>query len=205
MEVAMSIPRRALLTAVTLAVLAPAAWAQTPPGRLRGTVTSFAGDTLDLAVASGETVRLSVGDKTGVAALVPTSLADIKPGSYIGTAAVPGKGGTLVALEVHVFPEAMRGTGDGHRAWDLQPDSTMTNGAVGDVVGTTDRTLTVTYKGGQQTVQVPDATPIVTFVPGTPDLLTPGAHVIAFFEKAADGSLHALRIVVGKNGLVPPM
>jgi Domain of unknown function (DUF5666) len=195
--------RRVLLTAAVLCGIASAASAQ--PMRIRGTVQSLTGDSLVLVPNAGGTLAVVLTDKTGVSAVMPSSLGDIKPGSYVGTAAMPGKGGTLVALEVHVFPEAMRGAGDGHRPFDLQPESTMTNGTVGDVTASTGTTLTMTYKGGQQTVQVPDGTPIVTFAPGGRELLAPGAHVIVFADKGADGKLTAARVLAGKDGLVPPM
>ena len=199
----MPILRRLLLTFAGLCCLATAAAAQ--PARLRGTVDALTGDTLALTTRTGDKASIALTGKTGISAVVPFALADIKPGSYVGAAAVPGKGGVLVALEVHVFPEAMRGTGDGHRPFDLQPESTMTNGTVGDVAAASGTTLTVTYQGGQQTIQVPDGTPIVTMAAGGRDLLVPGAHVIVFADKAADGSLTALRVLAGKDGLTPPM
>jgi hypothetical protein len=199
----MRVPRRGFLAVALLCCLASSAHAA--PARLRGTVESLTGDTLIITVRGAARVTLTLADTTAVIAVVPFDLAEIKPGSYVGTAAVPGKGGTLVALEVHVFPEAMRGTGEGHRPFDLQPDSTMTNGTVGDVVGTTARTLTVTYKGGEKTVQVPEGTPVVTMAPANRDLLVPGAHVIVFAENAADGTLTATRVLAGKDGLTPPM
>ncbi len=200
----MQLFRQSIFTAAVLFGCTAAAVAQTPT-RLRGTIDAVTGDVLTLTTQAGGKTELTLTASTGVSAIVPFNLADIKPGSYIGTAAVPGKGGVLVALEVHVFPEALRGTGDGHRPFDLQPDSTMTNGTVGDVTASNGETLIVTYKGGQQTVVVPQGTPIVTIAPGSRALLTQGAHVIAFADKAADGKLTAARILAGKDGLVPPM
>jgi hypothetical protein len=198
--------RRSLLATILLCAWAGSAGAQAMPSvRVRGTIASLTGNTLSVTSTAGATQTLLVPPESIVTQLVATSLDAVKPGSFIGTAAVPGKGGTLVALEVHVFPESMRGTGEGHRPFDLKPESTMTNGTVGDVVGTVGRTLTVRYQGGEQTVQVPPDTPIVTFEPGSHAQLTPGAHVIVFATKAADGALQASRILVGKDGLVPPM
>jgi hypothetical protein len=142
---------------------------------------------------------------TTVVAIVPIALEAIKPGSFIGTAAVPGADGTLRALEVHVFPESMRGTGEGHRPFDLQPQSTMTNGTVGSVTGTTGRTMTITYQGGEKTIDIPPGTPIVTYEPATRAMLVAGAHVILFGTEADGGAITATRIAVGKDGLVPPM
>lgn len=196
-------PARLLLAAALLCLSHPV-WAQTAE-RLRGTVETAGPDALSLATRDGRHVTVKLTAQTGYTEVLPSSLSDIKPGSYIGTAAVPGKGGVLVALEVHVFPEAMRGLGDGHRPFDLQPESTMTNGTVGDVTASNGETLTVTYNGGKQTVIVPPDAPIVTMAPGDAGLLAPGAHAIVFATRAADGSYTAGRILAGRNGLVPPM
>jgi len=180
--------------------------AQAPqPMRLRATIDAVDGKSLSLTTRAGEKVTVSLAPDAAVAAIVPVRLEDIKPGSFVGTAAVPQPDGTLRALEVHVFPESMRGTGEGHRPFDLQPQSTMTNGTVGTVTGSSDRTLTITYAGGEKTVAVAANTPIVTYEPGSPALLVPGAHIILFGNQAPDGKVTATRISVGKNGLVPPM
>ena len=131
--------------------------------------------------------------------------ADIKPRSYIGTAAMPQADGSLVAYEIQIFPESMRGVGEGHHPWDLQPQSTMTNGTVGDVVVTQGRTLTLRYKDGEKQVVVSEKAPIITYAPATAAMLTQGAHVIITATRQPDGSLVAQRIGVGKDGLVPPM
>lgn len=196
---------RRFVLAILAACLAGPALAQAPPVRVRGTVVGLAGATLTIRPRTGDDLPVLLTPATAIVSVVPIDLAAIKPGSYIGTAAMPGPNGTLVAMEVHVFPEAMRGTGDGHRPYDLAPDSTMTNGTVGDVVGTTGRTMTVTYKGGQKTVQVPDDTPIVAFEPGARDQLVAGAHVILFTSKGADGAATATRVLVGKDGMALPL
>ncbi|HEY1935763.1 MAG TPA: DUF5666 domain-containing protein [Acetobacteraceae bacterium] len=201
--------RRHLWRAAAVAawlVAAGAAQAQTPqPVRLRATIDAITADSISVTTRGGEKDTVALTPKTGVSAIAPVSLADIKSGSFIGTAAMPQSDGTQRALEVHVFPESMRGTGEGFRPFDLQPQSTMTNGTVGSVTGSSGRTLTISYKGGQQTVMVPPGTPVVTFEPGSRAMLVPGAHVIVFASKSADGTLTANRIAVGKNGLVPPM
>ena len=180
--------------------------AQAPqPMRLRATIDAVDGKSLSLTTRAGEKVTVSLAPDAAVAAIVPVRLEDIKPGSFVGTAAVPQPDGTLRALEVHVFPESMRGTGEGHRPFDLQPQSTMTNGTVGTVTGSSDRTLTITYAGGKQTITVAANTPVVTYEPGSPALLVPGAHIILFGNQAPDGKVTATRISVGKDGLVPPM
>jgi hypothetical protein len=186
--------------------IAGVARAQAPqPMRLRATIDAVDGKSLSLTTRAGEKVTVSLAPDVAVNAIVPVRLQDIKPGSFVGTAAVPQPDGTLRALEVHVFPESMRGAGEGHRPFDLQPQSTMTNGTVGTVTGTSDRTLTITYAGGKQTVAVAANAPVVTYEPGSPALLVPGAHIILFGNQAPDGKVTATRISVGKDGLVPPM
>ncbi len=173
--------------------------------RARATIDAVGEDNISMTSRSGEKVTMALNDKTAVALIVPIRLEDIKPGSFIGSAALPQADGSQRALEVHVFPESMRGTGEGHRPFDLQPQSTMTNGTVGAVTGAVGRTLTVAYQGGQKTIVVPPETPVVTYEPGTRAVLVPGAHIIAFGTQAADGKVTANRIAVGKDGLVPPM
>jgi len=173
--------------------------------RLRATIDAIDGKSLSLTTRAGEKVTVSLAPDVAVNAIVPVRLENIKPGSYVGTAAMPQPDGTLRALEVHVMPDSMRGVGEGHRPFDLQPQSTMTNGTVGTVTGSSDRTLTITYAGGEKTVAVAANTPVVTYEPGSPALLVPGAHIILFGNQAPDGKVTATRISVGKDGLVPPM
>jgi hypothetical protein len=188
-----------------VAIVAPS-WAQAPNAvRARATIDSAAGDNVTLTTRAGDKMTVELTPSTTVVEIVPIKLEDIKPGSFIGAAAMPQPDGSQKALEVHVFPESMRGTGEGHRPFDLQPQSTMTNGTVGSVTGTTGRTLKVTYQGGEKTIDVPPGTPVVTYEPGTRALLTAGAHVILMGTKAEDGKITATRISVGKNGMVPPM
>jgi hypothetical protein len=131
------------------------------------------------------------------------SIDDIKAGSYIGAGAMAdGKGGNT-AVEITVFPESARGAAEGFRQWNQGPDSTMTNGTVSQVVGTSNRTLTVTYDGGQQSVTIPDGTPITTFEMADKTALTVGAHVVVRALKADDGTLTAGFVSVGKDGYVP--
>jgi hypothetical protein len=194
-----------LAGAACLAALRPS-WAQAPqPVRLRATIDTSDAGSLGLTTRSGEKVTASLTQDTKVVAIVPIKLEDIKPGSFIGAAAMPQEDGTQKALEVHVFPESMRGTGEGHQPFDLQPQSTMTNGTVGAVTGSIGRTLKVSYQGGEKTIVVPETTPVVTFEPGSRAMLVSGAHIILMGTRAADGQVTAARISVGKDGLVPPM
>jgi hypothetical protein len=199
--------RAALLVLVSFG--SSGALAQTSPSAIaRATIESVSPDGTQLLVRTRagdkETVRLS--DKTTVTEVVPAALADIKPGAFIGVAALPGDNGALKAMEVHVFPEAMRGTGEGHRPFDLAPGSTMTNGAVAARVDGVDGVnLTVTYNGGRQVIVVDPKTPIVAFAPGGSADLRPGAAIVARGSKQSNGSIEAARILVGKDGLVPPL
>lgn len=199
-------PRRTLLAALPLLCLGASAFAQpNQTVRLRGTITAMRPTSITLSTRDGETLTLKRDPNLAVTAVIPANLGDISPGSYIGVTALPQPDGTLRALEVHVFPEASRGAGEGSRPWDLAPQSTMTNGTVADVVGTEGRTVTVNYKTDEKKFAVPDNIPIVTFEPGNGFMLVPGAHVIVAAAKAADGTLTATRVSVGKDGLVPPM
>jgi len=195
-----------LLTHAASQAIAPTANAQTPGTvRIRGDVEAVEGQQIHIISRRGEKFTLRMADDMKVQAIVPIAIDAIKPGSFIGSAAVPQPDGSLRAQEVHVFPEAMRGAGEGHRPFDLGPGSTMTNGTVGEVVGSEGRTLKVSYKGGDKTIFVSPDTPIVAYEPATRELLVPSAHVIVFGTEAPEKTLTATRVVVGKNNLVPPM
>ncbi len=197
--------KRMLLLATALSLIGGAALAQSAT-RIRGTVVSLDGTALHLKDRAGADVAIALAPTYAVTALVPASLSDVKPGSFIGTAAETQADGTLVAKEIHIFPEAMRGTGEGHRAFDLGPSSTMTNGTVGnEVKGASGDRLSVAYKGGEKSITVPKEAPIVMFAPGDRSLLVPGAHVIVQAAKTESGAYTADRVTVGKDGLVPPM
>jgi hypothetical protein len=203
----MSIRMKLGVSIATLA-FASVAFAQTPaakPARIRGDIVSLSGDTLTVHRKSGDTVKIAVKSDTPVTALKNIKLQDIKPGSFVGTAAMTGTDGKLTATEVLVFPEAARGTGEGHYDWDLGPKSSMTNANVDQVVqGTSGRDLKLSYKGGSNAVTVPENVPVVTFAPATHDDLKPGKKV--FVVASPVGSdFAAQRIVVEKDGVAPPM
>lgn len=188
--------------------LVTSAIAQQPPTptRVRGTVESVDGDMLAVKSRSGEDVKLHMTDKIVVLGLTKVALSDVKVGSFIGATTVPGPDGTPKAVEVHVFPENMRGTGEGSRPYDLKPNSSMTNATVAEsVVGNDGHTLLVKYKGGEKKVLVAPDTPVVTYVPGDKSDLKAGAKIIAFMKKRPDGSLETDRVSVGRDGLTPPM
>ncbi|MGY3390168.1 hypothetical protein ACVWW6_002759 [Bradyrhizobium sp. USDA 3311] len=176
------------------------------PTRVRGTIESVNGDILQVKSRSGEDVKLHIASDVRVSGITKISLADIKPGSFVGATTVPGPDGGDNAVEVHVFPESMRGTGEGSRPYDLKPNSSMTNATVSEsVVGSDGHTLLVKYKDGEKKVFVPDNTPVVTFVPGDKTDLKAGAKVIAFMKQLPDGSFETNRVNVGRDGLTPPM
>jgi hypothetical protein len=190
----------AVLTGGAIAQAAP------PAARLAATVVKLDGNRLEATDGSGKPVSLSLAQDARITAVATAAPDEIKPGSFIGSAAVPGPDGTLTALEVHVFPPSMRGTGEGHRPWGTDPNASMTNGTVGDLVVANGRTMTVKYgEGGVQTIVVPPDVPIVTIDRGDRTLLVPGAHIVAFYVRGEDGTMTASRLTVGKDGTVPPM
>ena len=199
-------PLSRLLLAAGLTVAAGGAVAQpAQPMRIRGTIEAMDGNVLTVKPRSGPSVTVTLAADAAITGVSNAKLSDIKPGSYVGTAAVPQPDGTEKALEVHVFPPALAGSGEGHRPFDLG-NSNMTNGTVGDLVVANGRTMTVKYNGGQKTIVVPDDVPVVLLDPGAPrSLIQPGAKVIVQPAKAADGTLTANRISVGENGITPPM
>jgi hypothetical protein len=195
--------------ALTLSV-ANTAFAQSGDSvRIRGTITSFAGGVLTVQGAA-TSYKVAVPDNVRVTWVEKSDISKIGPNTYIGTVAVPQPDGTLRAVEVQVFPEALRGVGEGSRPWDSVPNSSMTNATVDTIVDTKvdkldGRTMSVKYKDGEKKVFIPANAPVVTFEPADKAALTAGAHVIVMAVKAADGSYSAPSVQVGKDGLVPPM
>ena len=201
----------ALLAGLATTVALAQAPAQ-PTLRLRATIEKVDAASITVKERSGEVITLVRPADMAVSEVYPIALADIKPGSYVGTAAMPQPDGSQVALEVLVFPEAARGTGEGHYPWDLQPQSTMTNATVADLAAAPatvpgGQKLTLKYKTGEKTVIVPNGTPVVSFKPGNADqqaLLVPGAKVVITAQEK-EGKPTALRVLVGRNGFAPPM
>lgn len=180
---------------------------QPQPSRIRGTIESIDGANVVVKNRDGQDQKIHLSDNVAVTGITKTTLSEIKPGSYIGVTGQPQPDGTQKAIAIHIFPEAMRGTGEGFRPWDLRPNSTMTNATVDQKVEATDGpTLTVKYKDGEKKVTVGPDTPIVTFVPSTKAELKPGAKVIIMgATKQTDGSFETARINVGLDGVTPPM
>ena len=180
---------------------------QPPPVRVRGTVEAVDGPVLTVKSRDGQTTyKVRLTDNAAVRGIIKAALSDIKDNSFIGVTGMPQSDGSQKAVEIHIFPEPMRGTGEGHRPWDLVPNSTMTNATVAETVkGTDGQNILVKYKDGEKKVVVSAETPVVTYVHADKSELKAGAKVIAFFKKLPDGSYEANRISVGLNGLTPPM
>ena len=182
--------------------------AQQPPvsTRVRGSIEGVNGDMLAVKSRGGEDFSLRMTPDIRIVGITKIALADIKVGSFIGTTTVPGPDGVQNAVEVHVFPEDMRGIGEGSRPYDLRPNSSMTNATVAESVVSNDgHTLLIKYKDGEKKVLVAPETPVVTYVPADKSDLKPGAKVIAFMKKLPDGSFETSRVSVGRDGLTPPM
>jgi len=195
----------ALLTTVVSAAAIAQAPAN-PPVRLRGTVERIDRTNLTVKTNTGQSMNVKLADNFVVIGIAKARLADIGSGKFIGTTTIGERDGALVALEVHIFPENMRGTGEGHYDWDLRPNSKMTNANVAKVTSMgKDRVLTVQYKGGEKKVLVPEKAAIVSFTPVDRSELKPGGKVFLNAQRQPDGSLTAARVNVGLHGQVPPM
>jgi hypothetical protein len=189
-----------------LALATSTAWAQETV-RIRGTIEKVDGPNLTIKSRDGKDLAVKLSDKARVMGMVKASLADVKPGSYIGVTAMPQPDGSQRAVAIHIFLESQRGVGEGFKPWDLHPNSTMTNAAVDTSVKSVDgQVLTLKYKGGEKKVVVPPETPIVAYAPGDKSEVKAGAHVIIMAaKKNPDGTLEAPSINVGRDGLTPPM
>ena len=199
-----------LVVASVAFLSAATAMAQGTPTRVRGTISAIDGKTVTIATREGATVTIKLADNWAVALVAPVALTEIKPNSFVGVASL-GSDANRTALEVLVFPEAARGSNEGHYPWDLQPESMMTNATVSTVAAGSDgQTLKLDFKdkagvASTQTIKVKPGTPVVTFLPGTQADAKVGAKVFVGASKAADGTLSAGRLNVGKDGLTPPM
>ena len=197
-----------LLIGAALAVtaLASGALAQDTV-RVRGAIERVDGAVYVIKARDGAEVKVTLADNALVVAIVKASLADIKPGMFVGVTGMPQVDGSQKAVEVHIFPESMRGTGEGHYPWDLRPQSTMTNANVEQAVtGVDGQMLSVKYKDGEKRITVAPDVPVVTYMPGDRAELQPGAKIfIAAARKQPDGTVQAPRINYGRNGLTPPM
>ncbi|MBX5222292.1 MULTISPECIES: hypothetical protein [unclassified Rhizobium] len=202
---ALALGLTSIFSVTTLAAPVYAEDQKAAPIHVRGSIVTYAGSTLKVKTREGETVDVALADDWKVASVADAKVADIKPGDFVGIASLPKASGGDGALEVLIFPPAMKGLGEGSYGWDLKPDSSMTNATVADAVkGVDGRTVTVTYHGKEKKIAIPDGTPVVTIAAATKDDLVPGAVVFITAEKSAAGPI-AHQVVVGKNGVVPPM
>jgi hypothetical protein len=177
-----------------------------PPVRVRGNVEKLEGNVLNVKTRNGQSVAIKLADNFVVMGIQKASIADIASGKFIGTTTLGEREGALVALEVHIFPENMRGTGEGHYDWDLRPESKMTNANVADIVNmANNRVMTVQYKGGEKKILVTDSTVVVSYVPSDKSELKAGAPIFLVTQRQPDGTLTAARVNVGLHGQLPPM
>jgi hypothetical protein len=190
-------------------LVAGPALAQAPQGapvRIRGTVDMLDGQTLMVNSRDGQMVHIALAPNYTVRGVVKKELSDIKAGDYVASTSVKGTDGKLHAIEVHIFPEAMRGTSEGQFPWDLVPDSLMTNATVGSITtAPKGGIMKVLYRGSESEIEVPADIPIVTYVPGDASLLKKGAAVFIIAQKKEDGSLTATGVTAEKDGVKPPM
>ena len=197
------------ITALLIAAVSSAALAQAPanpPVRVRGTIERLDGQNLIVKARDGQSTSIRLADNFIVIGVQKASIADIGSGKFIGTTTVGEREGALIAMEVHIFPENMRGTGEGHYDWDSRPNSKMTNANVANVVNVaSDRVMTVQYKGGEKRILGTDTTVVVSYVPVDKGEIKPGVPVFIVAQKQPDGSLSSARVNVGLHGQVPPM
>jgi hypothetical protein len=194
--------------ALLLAASASFAQQQASTVRVRGTIEAADGPMLTVKSRDGKTTyHVKPADNVAIRGVVKASLADIKQNSFIGVTGMPQADGSQKAVEIHIFPENLRGTGEGHRPWDLTPNSTMTNATVAQMVkGVEGDEITLKYKDGEKKIVVVPSTAIVTYVPADKSELKPGAKIfIAAANKKDDGTLEAAAISVGRDGITPPM
>jgi len=175
--------------------------------RVRGTIAGVNGNILDVKSRDGTPIKVKLADDIKVLAVDKKSLADVKQGVFVGITAMPQPDGTQKAVEIHIFPEALRGTGEGHRPWDLMPNSTMTNANIdNEIVSADGKELVLKYKDGEKKFVVPANVEVVMFAPAAVADLKPGEKIfVVAGKKLPDGSVEAPRIVVGRNGVNPPM
>ncbi len=198
--------RRTLIVALAVLPAVPAR-AQAETRRVRGTVEKVDGPKLSVKTRDGEDLVVVAPMGVPFVAVVPATLADLKPGTFVGSGAMPQPDGSLVALEVHIFPEAMRGTGEGHRPWDGAAQATMTNANIDTAVSAVDgSTLTLKYKDGEKKLKVTPQTAIVTYATGDRAEVRPGTKLfVTSAVRQPDGTWQATRVAYGRDGLTPPM
>jgi hypothetical protein len=196
----------ALAGLIVVPALAQSPAPQAPPVRVRGTVEKLDGNQLTVKSRDGQSVAITLADNVGIVYLVKKSMADVKSGDYLASTGIKGTDGKIHAIEVRIFPEALRGAGEGQYAWDLKPDTVMTNATAGQITKSPDgNVVSVTYKGTTSDYTIDPTTPIFTYAQGDTSLLVPGAAVFVIATKKDDGTLTAARLTAEKDGVKPPM
>ena len=198
-----------LASALIALLILPAGAQQAPQGtptRIRGTVEKLDGQALTVKSREGQTAIIALADNVAVAYLVKKNVGDIKPGDYIASTGIKGTDGKIHAVDVRIFPESLRGTGEGQRPWDVKPDGVMTNATVGTVSHSpAGGVIQVKYKEGESEFTVGPEVPIVAYVAGDRGLLKPGVAIFIVAQKKPDGTLSTGRVTAEKNGVKPPM
>jgi len=199
--------RRMLGVSVVALVFGASIAAAQSPLRVRGTIENVDGQTLAVKARDGAMMNVMLADSPRVLTLNKMTLADVKQGTFVGITAMPQPDGTQKAVEIHIFPDAMRGTGEGHYPWDLMPNSTMTNGNIeSQVVSNDGQTLVMKYKDGEKTIIVPANVEVVMFVPATvADIKAGEKFFVPRGKKLPDGAVEAGVIIINSRGVDPPM
>jgi hypothetical protein len=202
--------RSTSIAAVCIAFLAVPASAQTPPAttpmRVAGTVDKLDGNNLTVNMKDGQAVAVVLADNAAVFGVEKRTVADIKPGDFLASGGVKGTDGKIYAVEVRIFPETLRGTGEGQRPWDARPDGVMTNATVGTVSQSPQGgVIHVKYKDGESEFTVGPEVPVLAYVAGDRSLLKPGAAIVTVAQKKPDGTLTTGRVTAEKDGVKPPM
>jgi hypothetical protein len=202
--------RSTSVAAIFVALAAVPALAQTPPGgapmRVVGTIDKLEGNNLTVNMKDGQAVTVVLADNAAVFGVEKRTVADIKPGDYLASGGVKGTDGKIHAVEVRIFPETLRGTGEGQRPWDVKPDGVMTNATVGTVSQSPEGgVIHVKHKDGESEYTVGPEVPVLAYVAGDRSLLKPSAAVVTIAQKKPDGTLTTGRVTAEKNGVKPPM
>jgi hypothetical protein len=202
--------RSTSVAAIFVALVAVPALAQTPPGgapmRVVGTIDKLEGNNLTVNMKDGQAVTVVLADNAAVFGVEKRTVADIKPGDYLASGGVKGTDGKIHAVEVRIFPETLRGTGEGQRPWDVKPNGVMTNATVGTVSQSPEGgVIHVKHKDGESEYTVGPEVPVVAYVAGDRSLLKPSAAVVTIAQKKPDGTLTTGRVTAEKDGVKPPM
>jgi hypothetical protein len=201
---------RYLLTVALVILFATTGQAQTPPAatpvRVAGTIDKLDGDTIAVTAKDGSTVTVTMVANAAIYGVETRTVADIKPGDFVASGGVKGTDGKIHAVEVRIFPDPLRGTGEGQRPWSVKPEGVMTNATVGTVTQSADGgVIHVTYKDGESEYIVGPDVPVLAYVVADRSLLKPGAAVLIFAQKQADSTLTTARVTAEKDGVKPPM